>query len=159
MGRPERPLDPEAGPIARFAADLRELRQGAGSPKYLQMARATGRSRTALAEAAGGDHLPTWETVEAFVTACQGDALTWRARWERAQDAARVPVDRTVADPPTRTVVAPALEPETPSATVVVVADRPSTDRRRRGAATGIAIVLVLTNRSRCCRVLASEHS
>ena len=89
MGRPERPLDPAAGPIQAFAGELRELRQRVGSPKYLQMQRRTGRSRTALAEAAGGDHLPTWETVEAYVRACGEDPARWRARWDQARDAAR----------------------------------------------------------------------
>ncbi|NQE67376.1 hypothetical protein NG2371_01828 [Nocardia gamkensis] len=86
MARKERPLDPSAGPIQAFAADLRRLRAQAGSPKYLQMARLTGRSRTALSEAAGGDHVPTWETTEAFVKACGGDIGTWLAKWERVQD-------------------------------------------------------------------------
>lgn len=67
---------------------LRALRVAAGSPKYLQMARRTGRSRTALAEAAGGDHIPQWETVEAYVRACGGDPAEWTARWEQARDAA-----------------------------------------------------------------------
>lgn len=89
MARPERPLDPSVGPIAAFATELRKLRAEAGSPKYLQMARRTGRSRTALAEAAGGDHLPTWETVEAFVTACGADPSTWYQAWEEAKEAAR----------------------------------------------------------------------
>jgi transcriptional regulator with XRE-family HTH domain len=89
VARPERPLDPSDGPIAAFAAELRKLREEAGSPKYLQMARRTGRSRTALAEAAGGDHLPTWETVEAFVTACDTDPAAWLPRWEQAKDDAR----------------------------------------------------------------------
>lgn len=87
MGRPERPLDAAAGPIQAFASDLRKLRQQAGNPKYLQMQRRTGRSRTALAEAAGGDHLPTWDTVEAYVGACGGDLAQWRARWAQARDA------------------------------------------------------------------------
>ena len=85
MPRPERPVDPAAGPIQAFAAELRKLRQAAGSPKYLQMARLTGRSRPALAEAAGGDHLPTWDTVQAFVTACRGDVVRWRIKWEEAK--------------------------------------------------------------------------
>jgi hypothetical protein len=91
MGRPERPLDPAAGPIQAFASELRQLRQRAGSPKYLQMQRRTGRSRTALAEAAGGDHLPTWETVEAYVRACGGDLAQWHARWVQARDATHPP--------------------------------------------------------------------
>jgi hypothetical protein len=80
MSRTERPLDPSSGPAAAFASQLRALRVAAGSPKYLQMARRTGRSRTALAEAAGGDHVPRWETVEAYVRACGGDPAEWTAR-------------------------------------------------------------------------------
>jgi hypothetical protein len=106
MGRPERPLDPGAGPVQAFASELRKLRQQAGSPKYLQMQRRTGRSRTALAEAAGGDHLPTWETVEAYVRACGEDPARWRARWAQAGDAVRAlrgepaPQGIAAADPP-----------------------------------------------------------
>lgn len=88
MPRTERPLDPSSGPTAAFAAELRALRIAAGSPKYLQMARRTGRSRTALAEAAGGDHVPQWETVEAYVWACGGDPAEWAERWEKARVAA-----------------------------------------------------------------------
>jgi hypothetical protein len=106
MGRPERPLDPAAGPIQAFASELRKLRQQAGSPKYLQMQRRSGRSRTALAEAAGGDHLPTWDTVEAYVRACGGELAPWRVRWAQARDAARsqrgraAPRGIAAADPP-----------------------------------------------------------
>jgi hypothetical protein len=88
MPRTERPLDPSSGPAAAFATELRALRFAAGSPKYLQMARRTGRSRTALAEAAGGDHVPQWETVEAYVRACGGDPAEWTERWEQARAAA-----------------------------------------------------------------------
>jgi hypothetical protein len=89
MPRPERPLDPSSGPIQAFASELRKLREDAGNPKYLQMARQSGKSRTALAEAAGGDHLATWETVAAFVTACGGDPATWRMKWEVVRDEVR----------------------------------------------------------------------
>jgi len=82
MPRPERPLDPEGGPVQQFAAELRAVRAKAGSPTYLRMARQTGRSRTALAEAAGGDHLPTWETVDAYLSACGQESAGWRDRWE-----------------------------------------------------------------------------
>lgn len=77
------------GPISEFAQELRSLRETAGSPKYLVMARRTGRSRTALAEAAGGDHLPSWDTVKAFVEACGGDPLTWLPKWERVRETVR----------------------------------------------------------------------
>jgi hypothetical protein len=84
--RPLRPLDPGAGPVQAFAAELRKLWEEAGSPPFLQMARKSGKSRTAMAEAVGGDHLPSWETVVAFVTACRSSPLEWRARWEQARD-------------------------------------------------------------------------
>jgi hypothetical protein len=90
MARPERPLDPAAGPVQAFAADLRKLRQDAGNPKYLQMQRLTGRSRTSLAEAAGGDHLATWETVEAYVRACGGNLAEWETRWTNLRETTRV---------------------------------------------------------------------
>jgi hypothetical protein len=89
MPRPERLLDPAAGPVQAFAADLRKLRQKAGNPKYLQMQRLTGRSRTSLAEAAGGDHLATWETVEAYVRACGGGLAEWERRWTDVRDTLR----------------------------------------------------------------------
>ena len=89
MPRPERPLDPAIRPLHAFAADLRRLRESAGSPKYLVMARRTGRSKTALSEAAGGDHLPSWDTVKAFVEACGGDPADWRTRWEAVREGPR----------------------------------------------------------------------
>ncbi|MEV0570320.1 hypothetical protein [Dactylosporangium sp. NPDC050588] len=89
MPRRERPLDTAAGPVQSFAAALRQLRASAGNPKYLQMARTTGRSRTALAEAAGGDHLAAWDTVAAYITACGGRPLEWLSRWETVRDAVR----------------------------------------------------------------------
>jgi hypothetical protein len=103
MPRPERPLDPEGGPVQRFAAELRAVRAKAGSPTYLRMARQTGRSRTALAEAAGGDHLATWETVEAYLSACGQDSAGWRDRWEAVRlhlDGARSGAAPSVADAP-----------------------------------------------------------
>ncbi|WP_433342092.1 hypothetical protein [Micromonospora sp. CA-111912] len=111
MPRPERPVDPESGPVQAFAADLRQLRTKAGTPKYLQMSRASGRSRTALAEAACGDHLPTWETVEAFVQACDGDVREWRLRWEATRDQVR-PAEPVTEPAP---APAPAPAPQTPS--------------------------------------------
>jgi hypothetical protein len=87
MPRPERPLDPLAGPVQAFAADLRKVRENAGNPKYLQMSRVTGRSRTALAEAAGGDRLATWETVEAYLIACGQGPSGWLERWEAVRAA------------------------------------------------------------------------
>lgn len=98
MPRPQRPLDPDAGPVQAFAGELRKLWEEAGSPKFLQMARKTGKSRTALAEAVGGDHLPAWETVVAFVTACGGNPNEWRTRWEQTREA-RASANQQVAEP------------------------------------------------------------
>jgi hypothetical protein len=98
MPRTPRSLDPASGPVQAFASELRKLWEQAGRPKYLQMARRTGKSRTAMSEAAGGDVLPTWETVTAFVTACSADPNDWRQRWEQARDA-RATMDRKVAKP------------------------------------------------------------
>jgi hypothetical protein len=86
MARPQRPLDPDAGPIQAFAAELRRLHAAAGSPKFTTMHRRTGRSRTALSEAVGGDHLPNWETLEAFVRGCDAKPLEWRGRWQATYD-------------------------------------------------------------------------
>lgn len=87
MARSLRPLDPNRGPVQEFAAELRKLWEEAGNPQFLQMARKTGKSRTAMTEALGGDHLPSWETVAAFVTACGGKPIEWRSRWENTRDA------------------------------------------------------------------------
>jgi hypothetical protein len=121
MPRSERPVDPAAGPVEAFAAELRKLRTEAGSPTYLKMHRASGRvrSKTALSEAAGGDHLPTWETVEAYVRALGADPAPWLPRWEQAHDAGR---DRTPAPPePTPEPPGPPEPPHPP---------RPWTHRR-----------------------------
>lgn len=92
MGRSERSLGNRETPAEILAGELRQLREQAGNPTYLKMHRACGkiRSKTALSEAAGGDHLPTWETLEAFLIALQLDPASWRRRWEDAQDEERV---------------------------------------------------------------------
>lgn len=53
MGRPERSIDPEAGPVAEFARDLRRLRHSSGRPSYRELARRAGLSVTVLSDAAG----------------------------------------------------------------------------------------------------------
>ncbi|WP_051085987.1 helix-turn-helix domain-containing protein [Actinomycetospora chiangmaiensis] len=82
MPRPQRELDPAGGPLVEFARDLRLLREQAGGPKFTTMARRTGRSKTALADASAGRHLPRWETVEDYVRACDAEPEPWRTRWE-----------------------------------------------------------------------------
>ncbi len=84
MPRPERALDTTAGPLPRFAAELRELRTAAGGLPYRQMARTANYSATVLSEAAAGRRLPTLAVTLAYVAACGGDEDEWRARWHAA---------------------------------------------------------------------------
>ncbi len=120
MPRPQRDLDPNGGPLVEFARDLRALRDGAGTPKFATMARRTGRSKTALADAAGGQHLPRWETVEDFVRACDADPAPWHDRWltlRTGEGAPGGPPDPAPAPP-----AAPADPPATPAASVATPA-------------------------------------
>ncbi|MFH9402214.1 WD40 repeat domain-containing protein [Streptomyces sp. NPDC017638] len=84
MGRREAPLDPNAGPVERFAFELRALRQEAGGPTYRQMAASAGYSVAALSQAAAGRQLPSLPVTLAYVRACGGDPRDWEARWREA---------------------------------------------------------------------------
>ena len=83
MGRPERPIRPDAGPAGEFALGLRRLRDEAGHPSYRELARRASFSVTVLSEAAGGRALPTLPVVRAFVRACGGDVARWELRWQQ----------------------------------------------------------------------------
>jgi hypothetical protein len=83
-GRPESPLNPEAGAVARLAAQLRQLREDAGRPSYRQLARTAHYSHSALSQAAAGRELPSLAVTLAFAEACGGDRQEWIARWEDA---------------------------------------------------------------------------
>ncbi|MEU8257168.1 hypothetical protein AB0C06_23210 [Micromonospora inaquosa] len=83
MGRPERPLDPQAGELERFALDLRQLRTKAGAPTYRQLARRAHFSVTTLAKAASGETVPSLQVTLAYVAACDGDLEEWTERWHR----------------------------------------------------------------------------
>jgi hypothetical protein len=133
MPRPERPIDPAAGPVQAFAAELRLVREKAGSPKYLQMARISGRSRTALSEAAGGDHLPTWETVYAFLYACGEPPEPWEARWEQV----RAQLDPSAAPPGAVPCATNPADTDTATATstTVTAIDDESQDEEQDGDA------------------------
>ncbi|MGY6021444.1 nSTAND1 domain-containing NTPase [Streptomyces spinosirectus] len=96
MGRREKPLDPGAGAVQRFAHELRRLRDEAGTPTYRDMARRAGYSAPTLAAAAAGERLPSPPVLTAYVTACGGDPGEWadRLRQAAAEAAeARVPGD------------------------------------------------------------------
>lgn len=104
MGRPEGPVPEPALPLPAFATGLRALRDDAGRPTYESMARATGVSKTALSQAAGGRRVPRWRTVEAYVRHCGGDVDDWRRRWEELQSDGPVATAQTAPaeDRPTR---------------------------------------------------------
>ncbi|WP_225828407.1 DNA-binding protein [Streptomyces naphthomycinicus] len=91
-GRRENPVDPTAGPVARFAGELRKLRSEAGSPTYRVLAQRTGQGASTLSQAAAGDRLPTLPVVLAYVRACGGDPEQWETRWrETVAEAAAEP--------------------------------------------------------------------
>ncbi|RCG31886.1 hypothetical protein DQ384_08960 [Sphaerisporangium album] len=79
--RPERPLGPGDDVVLEFAADLRRLREKAGSPTYRDLARQAHYSAAALSEAAGGRRLPSLAVALAYVRACGGDTAEWERRW------------------------------------------------------------------------------
>ncbi|MEV4139668.1 helix-turn-helix transcriptional regulator [Dactylosporangium sp. NPDC049742] len=84
-GRPETPIDPTAGPIEKFAFDLRERRESAGRPTYRTMAAVARYSPAALSQAAAGRRLPTWDLTRAFLTACNvsdQEMRRWKQNWE-----------------------------------------------------------------------------
>ncbi|MGI5340821.1 XRE family transcriptional regulator [Streptomyces sp. CA-181903] len=83
MPRPERLLDPAAGPLEAFAHDLRALRRQAGNPSYRTMAKTAHYSVATLSEAARGLHKPSLKVTLAYVTACGGDPDLWARRWHR----------------------------------------------------------------------------
>lgn len=81
MPRPERPLDPDMGVLARLAADLRALRTCAGNPPYRVLGRRAHFAAATLSEAASGKKLPSLPVTLAYVRACGGDEQEWTTRW------------------------------------------------------------------------------
>ncbi|MDQ1017677.1 nSTAND1 domain-containing NTPase [Streptomyces afghaniensis] len=100
-GRAEGELDPEGGPVQRFAAGLRALREAAGRPTYREMARRARYGVTTLSQAAAGKQLPTRAVALAYVKACGGDLAEWERRWREASDelAAETTADDTARPP------------------------------------------------------------
>ncbi|MFJ2898979.1 hypothetical protein ACIO87_29305 [Streptomyces sp. NPDC087218] len=85
MGRRERPVDPMAGAVARFAYDLRKLRQEADGLTYRAMAARTHYSTATLAQAAAGERLPSLPVALAYAGACGGILAEWEERWREAE--------------------------------------------------------------------------
>ncbi|MFD5148111.1 DNA-binding protein [Streptomyces sp. NPDC058401] len=88
-GRPEKALDPQAGPSARFAGELRALRRAAGSVPYRDMSARAGYSVTALSQAAAGNRLPSLPVTLAYAEACGAARTEWERRWREAEAEAR----------------------------------------------------------------------
>ncbi|MEU4472396.1 helix-turn-helix transcriptional regulator [Micromonospora sp. NPDC023888] len=92
IGRPEKPLDPAAGPVAQFAYSLRRLRHEVGSPSYRTLANRTYYSVSALSIAASGTRFPSWACAEAYVRACGvggDDIVHWHRRWSAVDEHVR----------------------------------------------------------------------
>ncbi|MFE7837041.1 hypothetical protein ACFU53_13635 [Streptomyces sp. NPDC057474] len=87
-GRREVPVDPGAGPVQRFAFELRKLRAEAGGITYRAMAERAAYSVTTLSQAAAGEQLPTLSVALAYAAACGGNPVEWEARWKQAVDEA-----------------------------------------------------------------------
>jgi len=83
-GRREVPVDPAAGPVQRFAFELRKLRAEAAGITYRSLAQRAGYSMTTLSQAAAGEQLPTLPVALAYAGACGGDLAEWEARWKEA---------------------------------------------------------------------------
>ncbi|MBP2322987.1 hypothetical protein JOF56_003372 [Kibdelosporangium banguiense] len=71
---------PEYDPVKRFAGKLQQLRRSEMS--YEEMEGKTGCPHEKLLAAASGKIWPAWRTVEAYVSACDGDIEEWHAEWE-----------------------------------------------------------------------------
>jgi WD40 repeat protein len=101
VGRPESPLNPQAGPVQRLAWELRQLRDRAGRPSYRRLAERAHYSPTTLADAAKGERLPSLDVTVAYAVACGGSNAEWEARWRQvavevfpaATDPSVAPVD------------------------------------------------------------------
>ncbi|MDQ0753340.1 WD40 repeat protein/transcriptional regulator with XRE-family HTH domain [Streptomyces africanus] len=91
MGRREKPVDPDAGPVQRLAHDLRVLREKAGKPPYREIAQRAGYSITAVSQAAAGEQLPSLAVVRAYAEALDGDPDEWERRWRKADAEVRAP--------------------------------------------------------------------
>ncbi|MBC9728943.1 helix-turn-helix domain-containing protein [Streptomyces sp. TRM68367] len=87
MGRREKPLDPDAGPVQRLAHELRVLREEAGKPTYREMARRANYSTSALSAAATGEQFPSLAVLLAYVRALGADPGEWEERWASAKRA------------------------------------------------------------------------
>ena len=99
MGRRESPIDASGGPVAAFAAELRRLRERAGSPTYRQLGERTRFAPSVLSAATRGTRLATWPVTRAFVAACGGDVAAWQQRWREVSEAVHPMLSNSAAGP------------------------------------------------------------
>jgi tetratricopeptide (TPR) repeat protein/transcriptional regulator with XRE-family HTH domain len=99
VGRRENELDPNAGAVARFAAELRDLRRAAGNLSYRELARRAHYSHNTLSTATNGRALPSKAVTLAFVEACGGDRAEWLLRWQQVGTLAAAPTSRAAEKP------------------------------------------------------------
>ena len=84
MGRPEKPIVPDALPsVRRIATGLRVQRRHAGV-SYPVLARRAGYSVASLAAAASGRGLPSRALTLAYASGCGGDLVAWERWWVEA---------------------------------------------------------------------------
>ncbi|RPK32037.1 hypothetical protein EES39_39610 [Streptomyces sp. ADI92-24] len=102
QGRQEGAIDPEEGPVARFALALRRLREECGRPTYRQLATLSAKvgtpySDTTFSTAARGHAPPSRAVTFAYVRAClahtkaeerrtAGAVREWDARWRALEE-------------------------------------------------------------------------
>ncbi len=66
-GRPQKPVDPDGGPLPLLAQKLRNLRDACGNPTYGTLEKYACIPRERLAEAAArGERLPSWRVVDGY---------------------------------------------------------------------------------------------
>jgi hypothetical protein len=83
MARPERILDPTAGPVPQLAHALRELRRSTPGPTSYRELNSTMNYST-LSRAANGRTPPTWQVCSDYVSSLGHDPQPWRPQWEHA---------------------------------------------------------------------------
>jgi len=98
------PLDPASGPVERFAAELRALRDrlGSAAPSTAALAEAAGIPRSTLYAVLAGKRVPSEMVLTSLVEAYGGDVAEWLARRTRVLEELAPPRSTSVPRPPGR---------------------------------------------------------
>jgi hypothetical protein len=79
--------------LVTFQCDLAQARLEAGDPSYADMSKTTILSKPTITRMLNGAVVPTWRTVDAFLTACgkSPDEIEaeWKPRWVELKKAAK----------------------------------------------------------------------